>query len=154
MFPFQSRRRSVVRHPLNNRQQTSVRSTYVQSVKSKGVCEGVRGEAWLLQPTPCDVGSQQSPYQALSYGSLSEAYYQALHEEPANANLLISLKRGLEVRLLHHRTPPDVIRFLIHIHNGFHSGSGTSFCELIGIVPQVSELNLLHRSLLCLSHFC
>ena len=137
MYPFNERRRSIIRHPLNNRQQKSVKSTYVQSVKQRGVCEGVRGEAWLLQPQPCDAGGQQAPYLALSYGSLSEAYYQALLDEPENQNLLVSLRRGLEVRLLHHRTPPDVVRFLIHIHNGFHAGSGTSFCELVSLVPQV-----------------
>ena len=126
---------------MNNRQQRSVKSAYVQSVKARGVCEGVRGEAWMLQPSPQnDVGQQQSPYLALSYGSLSEAYYQALMNDGSNPNLLISLKRGLEVRLLHHRTPPDVIRFLIHYHNGFHAGSGTSFCELIQMVPDVIRL--------------
>ncbi|CAL1151058.1 unnamed protein product [Cladocopium goreaui] len=138
LFPFEQRRRSIVRHPMNNRQQRSVKSTYVQSVKARGVCEGVRGEAWMIQPSPqSDVGQQQSPYLALSYGSLSEAFYQALIDEGSNPNLLMSLKRGLEVRLLHHRTPPDVIRFLIHYHNGFHAGSGTSFCELVAMVPDV-----------------
>eukprot|EP00435_Cladocopium_sp_Y103_P064491 s268_g26.t1 len=56
----------------------------------------------MLQPSPqSDVGQQQSPYLALSYGSLSEAYYQALIEDGTNPNLLISLKRGLEVPTLH-----------------------------------------------------
>ena len=141
MFPFEQRRRSIVRHPMNNRQQRSGRATYVQSVKNRGVCEGVRGEAWLLQPLPQnDVGQQQSPYLALSYGSLSEAYYQALIDEPTNSNLIIRLKRGLEARLLHHRTLPDVVHFLIHYHNNFHAGSGTSFCELVQMVPDVTQM--------------
>ena len=78
------------------------------------------------------------------YGSLSEAFYQALIDEGSNPNLLMSLKRGLEVRLLHHRTPPDVIRFLIHYHNGFHAGSGTSFCELVAMVPDVTRMQAIH----------
>ena len=140
----------IIRHPLNNRQQKSVMSTYTShrwnNLTAFAVC--VRGEAWLLQPQPCDAGGQQAPYLALSYGSLSEAYYQALLDEPENQHLLVSLKSGLEVRLLHHRTPPDVVRFLILIQNGFHAGSGTSFCELVSLVPQTITtiwLAWLHR---------
>ena len=139
MNPFSQRKRNIVRHPYNSRQQQSVKSAYVASVKTRGVVEGVRGECWVVSPNPSDsIGGHTNPFMAISFGSLSEAFYTALNEDGDNPNLLASLRRGLEARVLHNRTPPEVLRFLIHIHNSFHSGSGTSFCELIGMVPQVS----------------
>ena len=143
--PFDQRKRNVVRHQLNSRQQSSVKAAYIASVKMRGVCEGVRGEAWLVQPEPnTSIGAQQNPFKALSFGSLSEAFFCALNDEPSNTNLIASLRRGLEARILHHSTPNEVLRFLVHIHNSFHSGSGTSFCELISMVPQVSSFNFIY----------
>lgn len=136
--PFEQRKRTVVRHQLNNRQESSVKATYIASVKMRGVCEGVRGEAWLVQPEPNpSIGAQQNPFRALSFGSLSEAFYCALNEEPTNPNLIASLRRGLESRLLHHATPHEVLRFLV-----FRDTLLTSFLvglqlHLQGLQPQL-----------------
>ena len=136
--PFQHRRRNIQRHPLNARHQSSVRQAYVASCKLRGVCEGVRGEAWIMQPVPSDVVEGHSPYLALSYASLSEAFYQACCEDAGNQCLQISVRKGLEARILSCKTPESVVRLLINLHNKFHFGSGTSWIELIQMVPTVS----------------
>ena len=64
--PFGQRKRNIIRHPLNSRQQSSVRLAYVASCKARGVVEGVRGEAWLMQPSPSDSIQEKTPYLALS----------------------------------------------------------------------------------------
>ena len=136
--PFSQRRRNLCRHSLNARHQSSVRQAYVASCKLRGVCDGVRGEAWLLQPRPAESPDQHTPFMALSYASLSESFYQALQEDPRNENLMISVKKGLEARVINYKCPPAVIRYLINLHNRFHFGSGTSWIELIQMVPDVS----------------
>ena len=93
--PFGQRKRNIIRHPLNSRQQSSVRLAYVASCKARGVVEGVRDEAWLMQPSPSDSIQGKTPYLALSYGSLSEAFYQACCDSPDNDNLMVSVKKGL-----------------------------------------------------------
>ena len=113
--PFGQRKRNIIRHPLNSRQQSSVRLAYVASCKARGVVEGVRGEAWLMQPSPSDSIQEKTPYLALSYGSLSEAFYQACCDSPDNDNLMVSVKKGLEARILSQGTPPVVVRLLINM---------------------------------------
>ncbi|CAJ1340915.1 unnamed protein product [Effrenium voratum] len=132
---FDKRTRNIVRHEFNGRKQSGVRKAYIASVKSRGIVESVRGEPWLVQPQ--DAGM---PYRALSFASLCEAYYAALVEDPANQNLLVSLVKGLECRILDRRLPASIAKYLINMHNRFHSGSSTSFVELVQLVPDVPLL--------------
>ena len=140
--PFSRRVPNIQRSPYNSRQQDGVRAEYVKSVKLRGIVENVRGEAWLQQ-RPSEVITATSDgkvasYLALSFASLTEAFYCALQQEPQNKNLLLTLARGLECRIIHPRTPPSVCRYLVNLHNRFHTGSSTSFVELLTIVPDVS----------------
>ena len=130
---FDKRTRNIVRHEFNGRKQSGVRKAYIASVKSRGIVESVRGEPWLVQPQ--DAGM---PYRALSFASLCEAYYAALVEDPANQNLLVSLVKGLECRILDRRLPASIAKYLINMHNRFHSGSSTSFVELVQLVPDAT----------------
>ncbi|CAK9008936.1 Uncharacterized protein SCF082_LOCUS10080 [Durusdinium trenchii] len=137
---FAGQPKNIYRHPLNNRAQNGVRECYKQSVKLRGIVEGVRGEAWLTEPGICPrTGERSGPYEALSYASLVESFFAALEEEPGNQNLLITLSKGLECRVLHHRIPPAIAKYLIHLRNRFHQGSSTSFCELLTMVPDVDS---------------
>ena len=141
-IPFERRVPNIVRSIHNSRQQDGVRAEYVKSVKLRGIVENVRGEAWMQQHVPADGMSASdgkvAGYHALSFASLTEAFYTALNQDPSNQNLMLTLQRGLECRVLHARTPPAVLRYLVNLHNRFHTGSGTSFVELLTLVPEVS----------------
>ena len=112
-----------------------MKAAYVKSVKMRGVVEGVRGEPWLVQRVTGDLNGASPSYYALSFASLCEAFYHALEEDGTNENLLLSLSKGLECRVLHHRTPGMILKYLVNLHNRFHQGSSTSWVELIQIVP-------------------
>lgn len=58
--------KAIVRHPLNDRKQLSVRTKYMRLILSHGIMEGCRGEAWLVEPH-----SPSSPWLALTFGTLS-----------------------------------------------------------------------------------
>ena len=128
--------RGIERHPLNGRQHNGVKQQYVASVRLRGVIENVRGECWLTEASIDSSGRRSGPKLALTFGSLSEAFYSALQDDASNPALVATLSRGLEARLVSHRTPESVLKFLIRYHNGFHFGASTSFLELIGLIPE------------------
>ena len=43
-------KRSIERHPVNQRKNDAVKASYVNSIAEKGLCEGVRGEPWMVAP--------------------------------------------------------------------------------------------------------
>ena len=125
--------KNLVRHMgFNPRQQAGVKAAYIRSIKQRGICESVRGEAW-------GIANPDGPVQLLSCASLTEAFYAALQEEPANPNIQLTLKAGLEVRLLSARTPAGVCKYLVRLHNRFHGGAATNFLELMSAVPEVEN---------------
>ncbi len=139
--PFDRRVRNIERSMHNGRQQDGVRAEYVKSTKMRGIVENVRGEAWMQQRSSDLVNGTDSKFGsffALSFASLTEAFYTALTDDPTNQNLLLTLSRGLECRILHAKTPPSICRYLVNLHNRFHCGSSTSFVELLTLVPEVS----------------
>ena len=129
--PYGSRIRAIRRHAVNQRQHNSVQKLYVESVKAKGVVEGVRGELWVTAPNADGV------YGALSWGSLTEAVYQALDEDPQNEQLKLVVTKGIEGKILSDRTPTSVLKYLTKLRNRFHQGAATSFLELVQLVPEV-----------------
>ena len=139
--PFDRRVRNIDRSMRNGRQQDGVRAEYVKSTKMRGIVENVRGEAWMQQRSSDLVNGTDSKcasFFALSFASLTEAFYTALVDDPTNENLLLTLSRGLECRISHAKTPPSICRYLVNLHNRFHCGSSTSFVELLSLVPEVS----------------
>ena len=126
--------RNLKRHmDFNPRQQSGVKSKYIRSIKARGIVESVRGEAWGIQPV--DGG----PFLLLSCASLTEAFYMAYAEDPTNPNILCTLKAGLDVRVLSVRTPPQICRYLVRLHNRFHGGASTNFLELMAAAPEVDH---------------
>ena len=134
--PYAGRVRAIRRHRVNQRQHSSVQKQYVSSVKQRGVVEGVRGELWCTAP------DSEGIYGALTWGSLTEAVFQALLEDPDNQQLTLVVTKGIEAKLLSNKTPDSVLKFLTRLHNRFHSGASTSFLELIQLVPEASRIPL------------
>ena len=69
-------------------------------------------------------------YQALSWGSLTEAVYQALCEDPTNPQLRAVVEHGMEAKVLNARMPTSVLQYKTRLHNVFHQGASASFVEL------------------------
>ena len=137
--------RGIQRHAVNPRQHAGVKAQYVASVRMRGIIESVRGECWCVEAVPDSAGVRSGPKGALTFGSLTEAFYEALSQDPTNGALLATLTKGLAARVLNYRTPPAVLRYLVRFHNGFHGGAGTSFVELISAVPEASRTQLEKR---------
>ena len=135
--PFNTRQIGIVRHQHNQRAHAGIKRGYIKSCQSRGIVEGVRGEAWLTEPTPDAYGRRSGPFHALTYGSLCEAYFAALAQDPGNPNLHRTLGRGLEARIFSHKMPDCITKYLVKMHNRFHGGAATSFIELMQSVPDV-----------------
>ena len=136
--PFQYRVHGIVRHLYNQRKHKGIKRAYMKSCQNRGIVEGVRGECWVTEPTPDQFGNRSGPHEALSFGSLCEAYYAALVADPLNPNLLRTLGRGIEVRRFSHKVPPAILKYMVKLHNRFHGGAGVSFIELMQTVPEVT----------------
>ena len=133
-----------MRHKTNPRQHEGVKKQYILSVKTRGIVEDVRGGLWAVEAERVERNGVlvTGPVQALTFGSLTEAFYQALVDEPSNQLLLTSLAKGLEARLISAKTPPSVLKCLVTFHNQFHAGAATSFVELVQMVPDAAWLQL------------
>ena len=125
--------RALQRHPPNNRKQEVVESDYAAKILDKGIVEGVRGAPWCTYAP-----NRKGPYQMITFGTLSSAFYRAYDKEPYNRNILATLANGLpSATIFHERTPSDVITYLKEEHNSYHTGSRTSFMEVCQKIPQV-----------------
>ena len=110
-YKADGRQCNIVRHEKNSRRQETVLATYVASVKSKGIIKGVRGEAWMLAPA-----SEDGAYQALTFGTLTEAFYRAMDQigddKHSYPDLCHTASAGLDAVVLDHRTPDSILEFL------------------------------------------
>jgi hypothetical protein len=128
-----SGQQNIAPHPLNLRQQSQVINEYIMKMKQFGCIPGVRGEAWLVAPS-----APGEPYLAISWGSLSRAFYAAHLEDPDNVLLQVSAKRGLTGAIVFESgLPDDCVEWLRDWHNQWHSGSGVSFCQTLQLCPKV-----------------
>ena len=143
--------RGIQRHSCNPRQHAGVKAQYVASVKLRGIIEGVRGECWCVESDPDATGRRSGPIGALTFGSLTDAFYTALEQDPSNPAIQHTLKRGLEARIINSKTPAAVLRFLVRFHNAFHHGAQTSYLELIAVVPEAAGMHVRIIVFVCLS---
>lgn len=127
--------RSIIDHGINSRRHAVVDNVYAQSILTRGVVDGVRGEPWMIFSE-----GQQLPLQAITWASLSRSFYHAAQMEPDNKFIKNALKAGLRrCRRLHENTPDDVIAWLRDYHNQFHGGARFSFTELLTEIPEIEE---------------
>ena len=49
-------RPNIERHEINQRKNDTVRAAYVQSIANNGLCDGVRGEPWMVAPQGWEPG--------------------------------------------------------------------------------------------------
>ena len=114
-------------HPDNERHQTVVVESYIESIARQGVVAGVRGKPFALLfrgGTP--------PYLLITWGTLSRAFYEAVRRFPDNHLIQTSLQGGLaDVTLLSERTPPDVYKWVRDYHNQFHGGSSMTCIQVL-----------------------
>eukprot|EP00959_Pyramimonas_sp_CCMP1952_P368765 7724312-Pyramimonas_sp.AAC.1 len=128
-FFTESGQRTMKPHPLNERRQDTVVAEYTESIKEDGNVAGVRGDPWAVFSP-----GGQLPYLMISYGTLSRAVYRAAAEDPKNKMVKLTLKQGLRhMTVLDHRTPDDVIRFLIDFHNDWHKGSTFTLLQMFNL---------------------
>ena len=127
--------KAIISHPINSRRHTVVDNAYTQSILTRGIVEGVRGEPWLAYSR-----GQNLPMLAISWGSLSRSFYHAVEIASSNPFVLSALAAGLRgCRRLHERTPEDVIAWLRDYHNQFHGGASYSFAELLTDITEIEE---------------
>ena len=127
---FVDGQRALLRHPVNDRMQTTVLESYVASISEKGLVAGVRGAAWATEVDPGQ--GVAGKYLMLTFGTLSSAAYLAHDRVPNNPFVVSTIEGGITgATLFSARTPTDVLRFLKDYHNSFHSGSKYSFPELL-----------------------
>lgn len=114
------------RHELNQRKHAVTRAKYCSSILASGIVEGVRGEPWVCAPS-----GPGAPFMCITFGTLTESFYDAYTLEPHNAFVVSTAAAGLQCRVFDERTPGDVIRYLRDLHNSYHAGNGVSFIEII-----------------------
>lgn len=80
----------------------------------------------------------------------SEALYEAHQEMPQNEQVKLTVSSGLrQCRILHQRTPLDVVTFLKDLNNKWHFGSSISFHELVVGVEECDNVSWKLKSFLC-----
>eukprot|EP00959_Pyramimonas_sp_CCMP1952_P365514 7655088-Pyramimonas_sp.AAC.1 len=122
-------------HPTANpRKQDQTVEDYVESIEEHGYVPGVRGVPWA-QRNP-EAGG---PYLMLSFDKLSQAIKIAYQRDIGMTNVKVqtTVSRGLpNVDIFRPDTPLDVLEFLVQYHNAFHSGSKTSWMEILIITTK------------------
>ena len=119
----------LARHPLNNRDQRQVLEQYIDNVLENGLLASVRGQAWAVE---CQSDGDHQSYHLLTFGTLTEAVYEAVTRAPDNPLVIASVKSGITNALvINKRTPKDVLEWLRDYHNEFHNGSKYAFPELL-----------------------
>ena len=82
--------RVFYRHPLNDRDQDSVKAEYTAGVLKKGVQASMRGRPCCI-PKPDEEGA----YYLFTNASLTMSFYDAHEKEPINVYVNASLEQGL-----------------------------------------------------------
>lgn len=136
-------RPNIERHEINQRKNDIVRAAYVQSIAKNGLCDGVRGEPWMVAPqgwTPGKkVASEWAPFRAITFGTPTTAVYDAAQMPDAAENKFIqgALERVCpELRWAGFRVVPafpfcprgTLFSNLVHFSNAFMSWAAFHLC--------------------------
>jgi hypothetical protein len=116
----------LVCHELNHRRQAAVINGYIDSIRTYGVSQSVRGAA-------CAVPSKGGgpPYRLLTFGFLSRAAYAAMQQYRGEKKIEECRNKGLTIEVYDERMPSDACRYIRDYYNRFHGGSSTSFLEVL-----------------------
>ena len=144
-------RPNIERHEINQRKNDTVRAAYVQSIANNGLCDGVRGEPWMVAPQGWEPGKAVlvGPFRAITFGTLSTAVYDAAKMPDAEKNRYIqgTIEKGLQTcKILNPGTPKRVLQWLRDFHNSFHSGNSSTFTDEIQVALDAEAQWTLHRT--------
>ncbi len=130
--------RNIYRHPVNSRWQLTNFNKCKKSILLRGVMGCCRGEAWMVLSK--DV---EGPLLALGWGTLTDAMYSVLEnlEKSGETSLVVdvSLRNGVEARVLHQDTPQSILELLRDLSNDFHDGSKDQYPELLSHTQKISS---------------
>ncbi|CAK0879154.1 unnamed protein product [Prorocentrum cordatum] len=124
----------AARPTANPRKQYQTVEDDVESIEEHGYAPGVRGVPWA-QRNP-EAGG---PYLMLSFDKLSQAIKIAYQRDTGMTNVKVqtTISRGLpNVDIFRPDAPLDALEFLVQYHNAFHSGSKTSWMEILIITTK------------------
>jgi hypothetical protein len=141
-------RPNIERHEINQRKNDTVRAAYVQSIAKNGLCDGVRGEPWMVAPQGWKIGNGGT-FRAITFGTLTTAVYDAAKLPDAAENKYIqgTIEQGLpNCKILNPRTPRRVLQWLRDFHNSFHSGNSSTFTDEIQVALDVEAQWTAHRT--------
>ena len=126
----------------NGRRQEVVIKKYAKSILEEGLVSLVSGQPIAIQADTPD------HYFMLAGASRCEALYVAHAMNPKNELVMHAVANGFKGALvLRKDTPGDVLAWVKNKHNAFHTGSQTSFIELMAMVPEVEEKWKAHKRL-------
>ena len=127
--------RLIFRHRLNSRRVDQSMRRYKNGILSMGVLDEMRGSLVLI-PQGVESLFVDQTYGVIGGGTLFDAIYLAIEEEPSNPHCLDLLKNGVHnTIILDRHTTDDEIELVKQLHNDFHGGQGTTVAELYRQVP-------------------
>lgn len=133
-------KRNLVRHERNQREHGLVQRKYEQMILEHGLVQGVRGQAWVQEPSRCN-----EPYKLMTFGTVAEALYEMAEKFPDNPQVISSLQAGLPCIVFDARMPTDVVEELRDTHNNFHHGAGISILQYFDFVQEIEAKWTIHR---------
>jgi hypothetical protein len=127
--------RTIETHELNKRNQKAKEKRFCNGIIKRGLAQSARGD-------PIFVHSKQRalPHLAITFGSLSNAFYMAAAKSRCQ-NVLHATQKGLEgVTMLHEDSPPSVIRWVVNFFNEFFDGAEASIIDKMKEAAEVQTL--------------
>jgi hypothetical protein len=118
--------RNFLRHPESRKLQEMVVKHYEQRMAREGLSFDRSGQPWAVWSA-----KRKFPARAISFDHRAESYYRQREKNSGNHYILQATRSGLRrVRMLAHRTPMFIIRYLVLRHNKEHGGSPNSVLDM------------------------
>ena len=115
--------KNILRHPRNQRKQSTVSRRLIASIRLRGWCLGMRASPCLQENCEPD-----GPLLAVGAGGMCEASYYCFEHYPDNEMVKATLEQGLQDCEIYFATMPlETVDWLVWLHNQFHKGSVHSF---------------------------
>jgi len=119
--------RNIVKDSINQRNFKCTSAKYIKSLCENGMNYEVRSSPKLRAPL-----QSNGPYRAITFGQLSDAFYEAWAANPENALLRKTLSQGLKGCRVYKMSMPDTITaFVRDYDNLFNDGQKISWWEQV-----------------------